>query len=207
MPSEGVFLALGMHAPRAQNARHSREGGSVALSNAIRAATMTLAVCLAVVVAQGCRAHGGRPGAILCGEWGLGPDRYPSSCNENDLSEEANKGGSDQAVPCGACAGSGRMGPIIPPIPDGRGRLLRQFRHGRARPVAAPKPVSADVASDGHPRFHLVPTAPVFSPRDLPYGVGAAFGPIPAGAPDMHFLQLATTGEEAIEQTLPGQQP
>lgn len=180
---KGCFVCW-EHTPLTSDASSAIRVGPVALPNPIRSTTaMTLVVCLAILVAQGCRAHGGRFGAILCGEWGLDPDRYPSSCTENDSSQQANKGGSDQAVLCGASAGGDRMRPMIVPIPGGRGRLLRQFRHGRVRSVAAPKPVSADTAFDGHPRFHLVPTAPVFSPRDLPYGLGASFGPIPAGPP------------------------
>lgn len=178
------------------------------MPTANRAAAAAIVASLAFVSATGCYAIRDRRGFVLRSEWTLEVNRNPCLIGGHGLCEGNINGVVDQPVVCNSSVCGCPTGSIIHP-PFARQRKLLSgaicppvCRSGVHGPVAA----SAD--SPMHSRFHPLPTAPVFSRRDLPPGIGASFGPIPSDSSHANAPQLtATVGSHSRANSLPLQQP
>lgn len=162
-----------------------------------------MVVCLLMVGSSGCCCWP-RHGVIVHRGWSLEMNRVPWVVSRTDAREECSGSGVDCVGGCltegGMSAGLPSESPTpAPPSADasscrpqkGRGRRLcgrcgQACCGGSVQPVGATEPYS-------HPRFHPVPTRPVFSPRHdclsgteadgAPYGAASGLGPFesPAG--------------------------
>lgn len=160
------------------------------MQNAIRMATVVIAACLALVAIQGCHVNGDRLGLNTRKEWGLDLDRPPGLSEGPCVCEETIEGGRNQ--------------PIAYKMFSGR---VQRPRNALTRPLGAPPLVSAGADFLGHSRFHPVPTAPVFSPRNRQPEIGVSVEPMSAAA-DVRVLQFTPADkDEPPKESPPLQQP
>ena len=178
------------------------------MPTAERAATVAIVASLAFVSATGCYALRDRRGFVLRSEWTLEVNRNPCLNGGHGLCEGNINGVVDQPVACNSSACGCPNGPIIYPPFAGRRKLLSGAVCPPVCRSGVHEPVAANADSPMHSRFHPLPTAPVFSRRDLPPGIGASFGPIPSDSSHVNAPQLnAAARSHDRANSSPLQQP
>jgi len=139
-----------------------------------------MVVCLLMVGTSGCYFRRPRHGFILRGDWSLELNRVPWLVSRTDAHEECSVSGVDCVGGCvsevevSGCEACGSPTPAPAPAPaDASSCCPQDGKEGsrfcsRCGQALCGGPVQPAAATDPyvHPRFHPVPTRPVFSPRE-----------------------------------------